>query len=330
MQGSTPISEELFRALVSAAVLAPSGHNTQPWRFSLDRDAIRIRPDLTRRLPVVDPDDHALYISLGCALENLRIAAAARGLDARVDADGPGLVVTLTAGSSGDAARIAEWMHAMPLRRSNRRRYDGRTVPAPHLRRLLDACPGDAVRIVAIDCRRPEVEPLIEFVREGNIAQFTDRAFVDELVSWIRFSRREAAERQDGVTSAALGFPSIPRWLGRLIMTRLVRPDAEAARQEHGIRSASHLLLFVAAADDRRRWVEVGRCFQRVALTATALGIAHAHVNMPCEVVPIRRQLAAHLALEAGEQPLLLVRFGYGPELPAAPRRPVGQVIDRA
>ncbi len=330
MQATVPISEELFRALVGAAVLAPSGHNTQPWRFALDRDTIRIRPDPTRRLPVVDPDDHALYISLGCALENLSIAAAARGLAARVEPGDQALAVTLTADAGADAAVVAGWMRAMPLRRSNRGRYDGRIIPAPDLQRLRDACAGAAVRILAFDCRGPEIEPLIEFVRQANIAQFTDRAFVDELVAWIRFSRREVAERHDGVTSAALGFPAIPRWLGRLIMTRFVKPDAEAARQERAIRGSSHLLLFVAAADDRRHWVEVGRCFQRVALTATALGIAHAHVNMPCEVVPIRRQLAAHLALHAGAQPLLLVRFGYGREPPAAPRRPIDAVIDRS
>lgn len=328
MQTTGPISDALFRTLVSAAVLAPSGHNTQPWRFSLDGSTIRIRADLTRRLPVVDPDDHALCISLGCALENLRIAAAARGFAARVECDDEALGVTLTPGGA-DIANCAEMMHAIPLRRSNRRIYDGRTIPPSDLRRLLDACVGDGVRVLVFDCRRPEIEPIIEFVRQGNIAQFSDRAFVDELVAWIRFSRREVARRQDGVTAAALGFPAVPRWLGRLIMTRFVTAGTEAARQEKAIRSSSHLLLFVAAADDRRHWVEIGRTFQRAALTATALGIAHAHVNMPCEVMSVRRRLAAHLALTAGEQPLLLVRFGHGPELPAAPRRPIDAVIDR-
>lgn len=66
-------------ALVRQAILAPSGHNTQPWRFRIGERRIDILPDLSRRTPVVDPDDHHLFVSLGCAAETLAIAAAAHG-----------------------------------------------------------------------------------------------------------------------------------------------------------------------------------------------------------------------------------------------------------
>lgn len=65
--------------LIRYATLAANGHNTQPWRFRVDSDGVDILPDLTRRTPVVDPDDHHLFASLGCAVENLSLAAAARG-----------------------------------------------------------------------------------------------------------------------------------------------------------------------------------------------------------------------------------------------------------
>ncbi|TIS72529.1 MAG: Tat pathway signal protein, partial [Mesorhizobium sp.] len=63
---------------VRYATLAANGHNTQPWRFGIAEDRIAILPDFARRTPVVDPDDHHLFASLGCAVENLAIAAAAR------------------------------------------------------------------------------------------------------------------------------------------------------------------------------------------------------------------------------------------------------------
>ena len=53
--------------LVRYATLAASSHNTQPWRFKLEPARITILSDLTRRCPAVDPDDHHLYASLGCA-----------------------------------------------------------------------------------------------------------------------------------------------------------------------------------------------------------------------------------------------------------------------
>lgn len=64
---------------VRFATLAANSHNTQPWRFVVRETGVSIAPDLTRRIPVVDPDDHHLFVSLGCAAENFTIAATANG-----------------------------------------------------------------------------------------------------------------------------------------------------------------------------------------------------------------------------------------------------------
>jgi nitroreductase len=53
--------EVLLQELVRCATLAANGHNTQPWKFGLTPDTISIRPDLSRRTPVVDPDEHHLW-----------------------------------------------------------------------------------------------------------------------------------------------------------------------------------------------------------------------------------------------------------------------------
>jgi nitroreductase len=322
--------EPLAEQLIPYAVRAPSGHNTQPWQFSVGQDTVRIYPDLSRRLPVVDPDDHALFISLGCALENLVVTAARKGLLANVDyfpSDEPTecLRVRLMANTVEPTDAL---FRAIPERQSNRSTYDGRAIADYDVARIVAANPCDSVEVRAFRVGEPDIEPIIGFVREGNIAQFSDPAFVAELVSWIRFSRREVSARHDGLAAAALGFPAVPRWLGRWMMTTLANPKREAARQEKAIRSSSLLLLFIARGNDKRHWVDVGRSFERLALTATSLGVAHAHVNMPCEVEPIRRRLAAQLDLDAGEQPLLLIRLGYARKrLPRSPRRPVHQVM---
>src|SRR5215813_229957 len=72
--------------LVRYATLAANSHNTQPWRFTIEERRITIAPDFARRCPVVDPDDHHLFVSLGCAAENVVHAAAAVGLRAATPA----------------------------------------------------------------------------------------------------------------------------------------------------------------------------------------------------------------------------------------------------
>ena len=68
----------LRQELVRYATLAPSSHNTQCWKFRVEDNAIAILPDLARRTPAVDPDDHHLFVSLGCAAENLVQACRVR------------------------------------------------------------------------------------------------------------------------------------------------------------------------------------------------------------------------------------------------------------
>src|SRR3954452_22216921 len=72
--------EVQIRECIRYAVLAPSGHNTQPWTFSVEGSSVEIRADRARAMPVGDPQDRELAIGLGCATEHLVIAARHAGL----------------------------------------------------------------------------------------------------------------------------------------------------------------------------------------------------------------------------------------------------------
>lgn len=317
-------------SLLEMATRAPSGHNTQPWSFSVAGDTIRMFPDFSRRLPVVDPDDHALHISLGCALENLVIAAAHHGLATTVavfpenEAEAC-LRVRMTPSAAGGADDAL--YQAIPRRQTNRRRYRDQALLPGQVARLRAAAARDGVEVRTFDPAAPGSAPLLALVEEASRLQFGDRAFVDELVAWIRFSGREAGARGDGLGARALGFPTVPRWLGRLIMTRLAGPGSEARRQGRLLRSAPLAMLFIARQDDPAGWVALGRAFQRTALTATSMAIAHGHLNMPCEVLSTRRKLASWLGLDPAWQPLLLVRFGHADPAPVSARRRLEEVV---
>jgi nitroreductase len=308
--------------MIHYATLAPSGHNTQPWRFMAGGDEISILPDFSRRLRVVDADDHALFISLGCALENLAAAGAAMGFWVEAEDREAGLKVKLRPSRRGSME--GELFRAIPLRQTNRQRYDGRRIPSAQLKQLVEAARGEGVCAIAFD-GAAEMERLTEYVTEASRAQFRDPAFVRELLDWIRFTRREAEQRGDGLAAEAMGLPWAPRWLGAALMRTFAGPQSEARRQVKLLRSSSAALLFAARQNDRRHWVELGRAFERTALTATVMGIAHAHVNMPCEVERVRAEMARGLGLSS-HHPLLLVRFGYAPPAPRSRRRKLEEV----
>ena len=198
----------LRQELVRYATLAPSSHNTQCWKFRVEDNAITILPDLTRRTPAVDPDDHHLYVSLGCAAENLVQAALAYGLkgDVRFDPATAGGGAIKIALEPTQAVSTPLYL-AIPERQCTRAEYDGKPLSADELRLLQLAGIGAGVRVMLLT-EKPAIENVLAYVVEGNTAQMNDPAFVEELKHWIRFGSAEAVKTGDGLYSATSGNPS--------------------------------------------------------------------------------------------------------------------------
>ncbi len=173
---------------------------------------------------------------------------------------------------------------------------------------------------------REAVENVLEYVIQGNTAQMNDRAFVEELKTWIRFSAGDAVRTGDGLYSASSGNPSVPSWLGDLLFGLFFTPKRESAKYARHVRSSSGIAVFVSETESPARWIDVGRCYERFALQSTALGIRNAMINQPVEVTALRPQFATFLGI-GSRRPDLVVRFGRGPKLPPSLRRPVEAVL---
>ena len=320
------LNQDVFLKIVRYAVKAPSGHNTQPWTFALDNNTLIIRPDFSRSLPVVDPDHHALYISLGCAVENAVLAAACYGYRTEVgyqpQQDQMEIHLRLMAEESLPAPELFPLIQQRQVTRSA---YLKEPIPVEQLQQLQTAAEEEGVAVRFFTDAR-EIASLMPFIIEGSDRQFGCPEFVTELVGWIRFSAREAMRLGDGLWTSAMGLPPMGRWLGRWIMTHLVTAKSEARRWRKLIDASAGLALFMVRENDPVGWIRLGRAFQRFGLKATQLNVRHAHVNMPCEETAVRGKLEDVLALSPWT-PLLLIRFGYGKTLPYSLRRPVDKVI---
>lgn len=312
-----------LREFARYATLAANGHNTQPWRFSLGESTAAILPDFTRRTPIVDPDDHHLYVGLGCAAENFALAAGAGGRPAAIAFDTVNDRVAIDLATAPSAK--PEMFAAIPHRQCTRSPYDGRAVSAADLSRLEQAAKIDGVDLILItdDQRKDQ---LLEQVVAANTAQMDDPAFVKELRDWIRFNPIAAIASRDGLYTGASGNPTIPDWLAPIVFRFAFTKRAENAKYAEHVGSAAGIAVFVGRDETKASWVDVGRAYQRFALQATAMGIRNAHLNQPIEVQEIRPGFADWLGI--GERrPDLVVRFGYADPLPRSLRRPVSDVL---
>jgi hypothetical protein len=311
--------------LVRYATLAPSSHNTQCWKFRLEEGAITILPDLARRCPAVDPDDHHLFVSLGCAAENLVIAAAALGLRAEPVFDSTNDSVRIALAPAPVPSTASPQFKAIAERQCTRGEYDGKPLGSDELAQLERAGSGDRVDLMLLT-DRARIEQVLEHVVQGNTAQMNDRAFVAELKSWIRFSGHDAVRSGDGLFAGATGNPVVPAWLGASMFSLFFSTGAENDKYTKHLRSSAGVAVFVGKGSDKSHWVDVGRAYERFALHATTLGVRCAFVNQPVEVAALRPQFASLLGLGA-QRPDLVVRFGRGPTLPPSLRRAVSSVL---
>jgi hypothetical protein len=319
--GDDPDTAELVRY----ATLAASSHNTQAWRFRAGAQGIDILPDLTRRTPVVDPDDHHVYASIGCAAENLSLAAKARGRSGEVQylagEESGRLHVALGAAPREETALF----RAIPRRQCTRAVYDRSPVGNDAIARLDAVSRIEGVEpVFVMDGERRD--QILDLIIAGNSVQLDDPAFMSELKSWLRFNERAAAASRDGLLSAASGNPRLPSWIGPMMFDLFITKDGENATLAEQVRSSSGLVAFIAPSNDRAGWTAAGRAYQRFALQATVDGLKHAFVNQAVEVPDTRRELRSLLG--TGERrPSLLVRFGFGPPMPRSLRRSVRDVL---
>jgi hypothetical protein len=311
-----------MRELVRYATLAASGHNTQPWMFAVTERAIEIRPDYTRQLPAVDPNDRELWISLGCALENLLVAARAAGYAPVVTY--PDVADFIHIGLTQDTPQAGALFAAIPLRQNTRSAYDGRPIPMVDLDQLqvLPLEPGVAVQFITSTADR---ELVLEYVNQGNLSQYADASFVDELIRWVRFNRKEALAALDGLYSSSSGNPEVPRWLGQMVVAG-TQPQQQADADAQKLRSSPGAVVIASDSDGRTAWVRTGQVYERLALTLTALNIKSALLNQPIEVAAVRGQFQSALGLGT-ILPQLLVRLGYADSMPRSLRRPIEQVL---
>lgn len=310
--------EDKARFLLRYAVLAPSSHNTQPWRFAVRGPTVRFYADPERWLRVADPDRRELHISVGCALENLLIAAEHFGLGHGVehtpDRDDPNLLATvhLEPNGSPSACRPSELFDAITRRRTSRQVYREREVSDEALKRLQSCCREDGVRLLLT--ADPEIKAWVEqLIAETDERQFDDPAW--------------RAELGESLGEGAFG----DRWpvskISQLAVTKLDLGESVARRDTEAFASAPIFGVIISLEDDPATRVRIGQVFERVYLTATALGLCLQPVSQILELGAPKDVLGDVLQIGAAipQQPF---RLGFGkPRRRPSPRRPVEEVL---
>jgi hypothetical protein len=302
------------------AGLAPSVHNTQPWRLTADGDVVEIRADRTRQLTFLDPTGRQLLVSCGAAVEFARLAVRDAGRACTVDvlpeprdAD---LIARLRVGGDQPPTTLEKALaEAIPRRYTDRGPYEDRAVPPAVVDDI--ARHGGELDVWVRTLTRDERSALVLVLADAEAAEAEDPRYAEELARWT--TERKADE---GIPPAAT-----PAWPADRVSDVPLRDFTGHAVHPHaGDNSADvppgverdAVLMLGTGEDHAGAWVAAGRALGWALLRITAAGLSAQPLGQGIDLAAGRERLRRELDLVG--HPQFLLRVGYGTGQPSTPR----------
>jgi hypothetical protein len=294
-----------LRFALRYAILAPSGHNGQPWRFHIDGDVLQVHADRSRALPTIDPHDRELLISCAATVHLTRVALEHFGYHPDVqllpDADDSDLLATVGLGQRGGPPASRDLFDAITARHSNRYAYQTRLVSTDQLYRLAAAATAEAAWMRPL-ADRTTIAAAADLIAEGDRIKWREDVFRHELAERIIPNR---GRRRDGMPGYAFGLPG-PLARAAPFVVRHVDLGRLRARSDRALALATPVLAVIGTdRDEPTSWMAAGQAMSHILLQAAADGLATSFLSQAIEVPELRPRLADLLGHDGHPQVLL-------------------------
>jgi len=275
---------DVVRYIIKAGIQAPSGDNAQPWKFSWQGNTISLYLNREADYSFFNIKQLASIISCGAAIENMRLAATAFGLEGRIaylpDAKNDNLMASMelcVRGGKKDPLCNSIWN-----RHTNRKLYDKKPIPESilgHLASRVSDIPGAKLHLVTDES---DLKKIAKMVYKVDRIRTEHRPLHEHLCKMIRFTDREAQEKRDG-----LPLKNLEAGLAGEVFLRMTRPwwvmnlvntsglgRMVALHSYQAILNSSAAALLTVRGMETQDFLRGGQALERVWLTMTQKGLS--------------------------------------------------------
>lgn len=320
---------ERISFLVNFAILAPSSHNSQPWEFIVEDNTLFVKACLARSLPASDPNYRQLFISIGCAIQNVLIAAGYYGLVSELeyfpDGGKNNFVAKIKFNPSLKRVIFSEdhLIYSISRRFTDRGKYDFSAVIPVRIYKLAKFLSEESIRIDLVsnpDKRKVITDCILDAISE---AMSRDN-FRLELSAYVKNNYTRAHIGMPGFTLGIPGPVSLiaPTLIKHFNLARLSRNKDEELLRLH----TPIFGIISTVEDDKYAWVRAGAKYQRLALEAERLNMRTAIMAAPIEIGSYYQGLQD--VLNTRFRPQIFFRLGYSNnKITHSPRINTSEVI---
>ena len=316
--------EDKIKFLINFAVLAPSSHNSQPWAFIVGKNFIKVLIEETRKLPVSDANYRQLFISLGCAIENIVTAADYYGYSAKIDFNCENNCIAIIRFASADTSSYSDHLiFSIPERIVNRGKYQEKPV-SQHFLDLIKNQENQNLKISVVS-ESGLKNKLADIVLSATSMAMADSAFRKELSHYIISN---TSGKKYGMPGFSLGFPAPISYFASFMLKMFNMSKLSRKQDDPLLKLFTPYIVIVSAKEDEPEdWLAAGRAFQQMSLLAIARGISFAVWAAPIQIGEYYRDLQKILGIDF--RPQIFFRMGYATKNMSrhSPRFPADEVI---
>lgn len=315
------VMEEKLRFLINFAGLAPSSHNSQPWVFTLKNNIISIKPDNRRFLPVCDPMGRLMNIALGCALENLLIAADyfdfSTDFDYLTDEKEEEIKVFFQPKKTVVDRPSDHLIFSIKKRQTNREKYRNQLPTQSFLDWLKSL--SDNETIISLVSEKGEKREIIDLLLSARNKIFDDKDFRKELS---KYKKTNLTNSPVGIPGFTMGFPTLASLFAPFVIRHFNVVKLMNKQDYLLLDEFTPLFVIISTREDKKRnWFGAGRLFERIALEAVKRGVETAFQVAPSGSL---KQI-----LRTDYYPQIFFRIGYAlhPKMKHSPRLSLEEVM---
>ena len=295
-------SEDKLRFLLNFAILAPSSHNSQPWSFEIIENNILVHPEQTRRLTESDKNDRQLYISLGCAVENLVTTADYYGYLTNIEYLPDIVKISF---SEAEQNKDNKLISSILSRSMNRNKYNDTLLPRDFLEQIKSLS-NDNLNIHIVE-DKDKKNALANTTLNAAIEAMGDKGFRRELSKYVKSN---ITRSKVGMPGFSLGIPTpisliIPTLLKYININKLSRKQDEKLLKDH-----TPMFIMISTKDDNKKsWIKAGQMYEKIALLAESKNIKTSVWAAPIQIGDFYKGFQKVLQTDC--RPQVFFRIGY-------------------